>query len=60
MAASPIGTFDTEPLPTAGLTLSITTTLVVGTIRHIYMAVAVRNQCSAAFQLSARAMMSRA
>jgi hypothetical protein len=42
----------TAPLPTVGLIVSETTTVVVGTIMHMYMAVAERNQWNSTRQLS--------
>ena len=57
--ARPIGTLPTAPLPTVGLIVSETTTVVVGTIMHMYMAVAERNQWNSTRQLSEKAITSR-
>jgi hypothetical protein len=57
--AKPIGTLATAPLPTVGLIVSETTTVVVGTIMHMYMAVAERNQWNSTRQFKEKAMTSR-
>ena len=57
--ARPSGTLATAPLPTVGLIVSETTTVVVGTIMHRYIAVAERNQLNRTFQFNEKAMMRR-
>ena len=57
--ARPSGTLATAPFPTAGLIVSDTTTVAVGTIMHRYMAVADRNQLNSTRQFSEKAMTSR-